>query len=287
VHKRQATVPTSEHQPCPADPHFQSNQGNLPNQSTVTLLVPLRRQRLTQPSVPRKFRSSRSDGPRETFQKRHATVTTALLRNADGDRDQYTERRPKSGMALRGRQEHERRATFAFVFTCGVRNDGSLTCWGDNSYGQATPPTGSFTQVSAGTFHTCGIRSDGSVSCWGDNTASTATPPAGSFIQLSTGFLHPYVGHTCGVRSDGWVACWGANGLGQATPPGGRFTQLSAGPEHTCGVRSDGLVSCWGGTSFGKTTPPAGTFTQVSAGFTYTCGIRSDGWLACWGAVSR
>ena len=51
----------------------------------------------------------------------------------------------------------------------GLRSDGSVTCWGDNWAGQATPPGGSFTQVSAGGGHSCGLRSDGSVICWGIN----------------------------------------------------------------------------------------------------------------------
>ena len=98
--------------------------------------------------------------------------------------------------------------------TCGVRSDGSVACWGDNSYGRATPPAGSFVSVSAGSGHTCGVRSNGSVACWGYNGDGAATPPAGSFDSVSAGWSH-----TCGLRSDGSVVCWGDNEYGQATPP--------------------------------------------------------------------
>ena len=27
-----------------------------------------------------------------------------------------------------------------FTHTCGLRSDGSVACWGDDQYGQATPP---------------------------------------------------------------------------------------------------------------------------------------------------
>ena len=50
-------------------------------------------------------------------------------------------------------------------YTCMVRTDGSVACWGDNEYGQATPPDGDFSSVSAGLFHTCGLKTDGSVAC--------------------------------------------------------------------------------------------------------------------------
>jgi hypothetical protein len=35
----------------------------------------------------------------------------------------------------------------------------------DNSFGQATLPAGTFTQMSAGGGHTCGVKSDGTVAC--------------------------------------------------------------------------------------------------------------------------
>jgi hypothetical protein len=158
--------------------------------------------------------------------------------------------------------------------TCGLRSDGTIACWGSDFSGQATPPAGTFTQVSAGGRHTCGFRSDGTVVCWGNNDVGQATPAAGTFTQVSAGS-----GHTCGVRSDGTVACWGAT----ATPAAGTFTQVSAGSGHTCGVRSDGTVACWGFNSSGQATPPSGTFTQVSAGYGYTCGLERDASVACWG----
>ena len=56
--------------------------------------------------------------------------------------------------------------------------DGSVAWWG--SSGRITPPAGEFASVSAGGKHTCGVRMDGSVSCWGNNSYRQATPPEGS-----------------------------------------------------------------------------------------------------------
>src|SRR5438034_2082276 len=41
--------------------------------------------------------------------------------------------------------------------TCGVRNGGTLVCWGRNNEGQVSPPAGTFTQVSAGEGHGCAV----------------------------------------------------------------------------------------------------------------------------------
>ena len=51
--------------------------------------------------------------------------------------------------------------------TCGLRNDGSVECWGQDNYGQSTPPSGTFESVSAGYLHTCGVTDIGGTECWG------------------------------------------------------------------------------------------------------------------------
>jgi hypothetical protein len=61
--------------------------------------------------------------------------------------------------------------------SCGLRDDGSVTCWGDNSHGQSDAPAGRFTSVAAGGIHTCGLRDDASVLCWG--VPGPVKPPIG------------------------------------------------------------------------------------------------------------
>jgi len=40
---------------------------------------------------------------------------------------------------------------------------------GDNTYGQSSPPTGTFREVSAGGSHMCAIGTNAKVACWGSN----------------------------------------------------------------------------------------------------------------------
>jgi len=163
------------------------------------------------------------------------------------------------------------------MHTCALNDTGSVACWGDNGLGQASPPAGSFLQVSAGTNHTCGLRSDNTLACWGDDDP-IQIPPVGSYRQMSTGDFH-----NCAMRSDSTLACWGENEEGQASPPTGTFLQVSAGSYHTCAIRSDNTVACWGLDEFGQASPPTGAFIQVSAGVDHSCGIRTDNTLVCWG----
>jgi hypothetical protein len=88
---------------------------------------------------------------------------------------------------------------------CVLKHDGTIACWGDNRYGQSTPPDGAFTSLSAGDEYTCAIRVDGTVACWGSTAyyhVSAAIPPAGTFVALSaSGSL--YDGPTCTSAESG------------------------------------------------------------------------------------
>ena len=41
--------------------------------------------------------------------------------------------------------------------SCAVTADGSIECWGSNEFGQADPPVGQYSAVSAGSRHTCAL----------------------------------------------------------------------------------------------------------------------------------
>jgi hypothetical protein len=130
----------------------------------------------------------------------------------------------------------------------------------------------------------CGIRTTGTVLCWGYNSDGQSTVPSGTFVQVAANAVDS---HTCGIRTDGTVLCWGLNNFGQSTAPSGTFVQVAAGSGHTCGIRTDGTVWCWGSNSDGKSTAPSGTFVQVAAGGLHSCGKLADSSVLCWGSSSR
>lgn len=155
---------------------------------------------------------------------------------------------------------------------CAIRVDGTLACWGKNDAGQATPPAGTFRQVTAGYRYTCGLRTDGTIACWGVNSGTNLTPPSGTFEQIDTG------SGSCAIRADGTVACWG----GTLTAPAGTFREVSVGAFYACGIRTNGTATCWTEAPIG--TDPSGTFEHVSVGEGYACGLRASGAIDCWGS---
>ena len=182
--------------------------------------------------------------------------------------------------------------------TCAIKTDGTLACWGNNYDGQATAarrapsppsapatshlrdqdrrhprllgrqrrrpddrrPRGTFTAVSAGSFHTCAIKTDGTLACWGDNSDGQTHAPGGTFTAVSAGAYH-----TCAIKTDGTLACWGSTSTASAPPrrapsPRQRRQRPHLRDQDRRHPRLLGLQRRRPGER------PRGTFTSVSAG---------------------
>jgi alpha-tubulin suppressor-like RCC1 family protein len=181
--------------------------------------------------------------------------------------------------------------------------------------------------ITAGKFHTCAILDDGSVSCWGYNgygqlgdgtTTNRNTPTQTSTLgtDRTAVAITAATRHTCAILDDGSVSCWGYNSKGQLgdgtstdrdTPTqtsslgeGRTAVAITGGDYHTCAILDDGSVSCWGlnnyygqlgdGTTTDRYTPTqtsslgtGRTAVAISAGEEHTCAILNDGTVSCWG----
>ncbi|WP_419943925.1 RCC1 domain-containing protein [Candidatus Poriferisodalis sp.] len=170
--------------------------------------------------------------------------------------------------------------------TCGVTTSGSVTCWGRNAYGKATPPEGEFVHVSAGESHTCGLTIEGTVRCWGDGYYGQTGVPDDEFVQATS---------SCALRADGSFVCWGRFGVLES-PPEVRVVELADvhieqfGDGSWCGLRADNSVICWYERGrFGETPSLVAVEDFVTGTFIHLgnrCGTRTDGSVTCWYARS-
>lgn len=190
-------------------------------------------------------------------------------------------------------------------FTCGVRSDGSLWCWGKNELGQVgvassaieitTPtevaPGTRWTAISAGGLHACGIRDDHTLWCWGSNAEGEIGQPAatpGSTIPLQVGARTDWSAVSCGknftcaLAADGTLHCFGRNNEGQLAQGDvmrrfgviqvpGAYATVSSGWFHACAIRTGGTLACWGNNADSSTGHPSDFFVtspyDVAPGF--------------------
>jgi len=175
--------------------------------------------------------------------------------------------------------------------TCILVFDGTVDCWGDNTYGQlggvpaspgqavAVSGLSGAVAIAAGTVHTCALISDGTVQCWGLNfqeqlgngtnvdspSPVTVAGLSGRAIAIAAGG-----GQSCALIDNGTVQCWGADTSGElgdgvvtttltpgVNPPVtvsglSNATAIFAANDHTCALLVSGTADCWGGNIEGQ-----------------------------------
>ena len=164
--------------------------------------------------------------------------------------------------------------------------------------------------LSAGLFSTCALLSNGSVRCWGTNTygqlgngtrIGSTTPVVVQGLNDAVALSASDGYHACAVRADGTAQCWGGNGygaLGDGTTMDSSsiktvsnlrdIANISAGANDTCAVLGDGTVYCWGmtpggGSSETPTRRPLSGVVSIQAGQSNICALLGDATVECWG----
>lgn len=222
--------------------------------------------------------------------------------------------------------------------TVGQLGQGHLQSVGDDEHPMDVPAlrfSSSVATVTAGAAHTCALLQDGTVRCWGDNSfgqtglgavsvtgddevASSLEPVdvGGRVESISAG-----LNHTCAVLEGGGVRCFGRGtggrlgygataNIGDNEAPftagdvglGRPAVQVSAGGVHSCARLDDGSLRCWGVNTHGElglghtrsigddevpSSEPVvdlgATAIDVSLGAYHGCAVTSDSTVRCFG----
>jgi len=171
--------------------------------------------------------------------------------------------------------------------------------------------------VSTGGWHTCAVRGDGTLWCWGQNSfgqvGNTKAGNQAAPVQVGTDSGWRQVstswGHSCAVGNAGQMSCWGLNkdgqlGTGTLTdawspqPVGASqvWTSVSTGDASTCALDGAGATFCWGGNRYGQlgTGTTASSLVPVRAAALPALTSLTSGWMhgcglagpvpTCWGS---
>ena len=187
-------------------------------------------------------------------------------------------------------------------FACAVKLDGTVACWGANTYGQLgdgttndhvapapVPGLSTVTHVVAGQSHACALLQGASVECWGrniegelgDGTVTTrSTPGSVTGLGVATGIAAEDLA-TCARLANSTAQCWGYNERGELgngnvasspapTAVSGLGNVLSVGGSGTtsgygfgCAALADGTARCWGENSVGQLGSGATSYDEL------------------------
>ncbi|MDD5223629.1 MAG: fibronectin type III domain-containing protein [bacterium] len=201
---------------------------------------------------------------------------------------------------------------------CARLADNTISCWGDNEYGQlgngaksslyvpvTIPGITTMAEISAGDNHTCARLADNTVSCWGDNeygqlgdgTNTNSNIPVTVFGITTAAEISAGSDHVCARLANNTVTCWGDNSHGQLG--NGTWTssnipvyvsgitmavEISAGWLHTCARLADNTMRCWGengGGQFGNGTGIDSNIPVSVSGINSAAEISAGGQHTC------
>jgi alpha-tubulin suppressor-like RCC1 family protein len=165
-----------------------------------------------------------------------------------------------------------------------LRNDGTVSAWGDSFRGQLRVPIGltNVVAIDCTDYDTLALRRDGTLAAWGWYYTVTNLPVGlSNVVAIGCGAQH-----CLAVKSNGRVVAWGNNTYGQTSVPADldNVIAAAAGAYHSVALKRDGTVVAWGSNSGGETNvPPLTNVIAISAGYDYTLALKSDGTVASWG----
>jgi hypothetical protein len=180
---------------------------------------------------------------------------------------------------------------------CALNADGSVACYGQPGTMNAPPPGLKAKSLYAAAFFTCAVKLDDTVTCWGVNPPM---PPPDLKAKLVSAIVHTgghldeapgLTRHACAIQLDDTVRCWGDNVEGTTDVPAnlGPVRDVGTNSYSSCALKPDGETVCWGTKVLFndparlKPRPMNLKLKAIKGQFGGMCGIQLDDTLVCWG----
>ena len=208
------------------------------------------------------------------------------------------------------------------TFTCAIRLDGTLWCWGRldphdlvGTYALLVPgqvgEACDWSDISTGSTSFCAVKLDGTLWCKVEADAELEqVGSASDWVRVSVNGAGLTGQGTCAINSSDELWCWqSAADLLLDSPelvpaPGGEtvtWTGVARGKLHTCATLSDATIWCWGNNEDGELGVGSGGWDYYSSPIAIeqqqqwlaidaglganNCGIQSDHSVWCLGTT--
>ncbi len=173
-------------------------------------------------------------------------------------------------------------------FAIALHDDGTLTAWGDNQYGQLEIPkqaSANIIDVALGVDHALALTKEGKVIAWGRNTTAQCNVPDDlkNVIQIAATNIY-----SIALTSSGKVILWGKGAMkkipARLNDTDTKVTSISAGAAHVYALISDGSLIGWGKNGANQLDEPDVENTvSVVCSNQATFTLSRDGEVTAWG----
>lgn len=187
----------------------------------------------------------------------------------------------------------------------------------------STNPSSSKWRMITGSGTLCGVKEDNSAWCYGDDGGGQLgndllMESKDEFVRVAGGRVWKSISNaiswsnptTCGIKLDDTLWCWGTDDKGQVGNGAASDNQplpvkidnntwkmVSTSHQNACAIRSDDTLWCWGDDTYGQmgngaTSTQQDSPVQIGVGSTWkyveinyfhACGIKTDNTAWCWG----
>ncbi len=170
-----------------------------------------------------------------------------------------------------------------FSAFAALKSDGSISSWGNSSYGGSNAPTDSgYKKIYSTRYAFAALKEDGSISVWGDSDYGGAGAPTDAGYKK----IYSTYGAFAALKEDGSISVWGDSRYGGSSAPTDKgYTKIYSTIRAFAALKEDGSISVWGDSDYGGTGAPTNKgYTKIYSTNYAFAAMKSDGSITSWGS---
>jgi len=170
-----------------------------------------------------------------------------------------------------------------------LKHDGSIKAWGDPDFGGSDVPADSgYTEIYSNDNAFAALTHDGSIKAWGESSWG-GTGALGVPIDKGYTEIYSTAGAFAVLTHDGSIKAWGESDFGgKNAPDGNGYTKIYSTQYAFAALKADGSIKAWGSSYSGGTNAPTDKgYTKIYSAKSVFAALKADGSITAWGDSDR